>query len=159
MGSRWIIQNIRVINVAVTGLWCVGGLIGHNWGHVTSSYSSGSVSGYNYVGGLVGWYLKGTVSNFYSTGSVTGDLGIGGLMGNNHQGYVSNSFWDSETSGQATSAGGTGKTTTEMKNINTFSEAGWSIVAVANPEIRNTSYIWNIVDTETYPFLSWQSVS
>jgi hypothetical protein len=29
--------------------------------------------------------------------------------------------------------------------------------AVADPSARNTSYTWNIVDGQTYPFLSWQS--
>jgi hypothetical protein len=68
---------------------------------------------------------------------------------------MSNSFWDMETSGQATSAGGTGKNTTEMKNIDTFSGASWNIIAVALNE-TNLAYIWNIVDNVTYPFLSWQ---
>ena len=52
--------------------------------------------------------------------------------------------------------GGTGKTTAEMQDIATFSGATWDIVAVDNPGTRNPSYIWNIVDTETYPFLSWE---
>jgi hypothetical protein len=79
---------------------------------------------------------------------------------------VSDSFWDTETSGQPTSAGGTGKTTTAMMDIRTFNDPDWSegledawdIIGVANPSIRNPSYIWNIVDTVTYPFLSWQPV-
>ena len=72
-------------------------------------------------------------------------------------GNVSNSFWDIQTSGQATSDGGTGKNTTEMQDFTTFSGAGWDIIAVANSGTRNPSYIWNIVDGVTYPFLSWQS--
>ena len=44
------------------------------------------------------------------------------------------------------------KTTAEMQNIATF--AGWSIIAVASSE-TNPAYTWNIVDGETYPFLSW----
>jgi len=71
---------------------------------------------------------------------------------------VTNCFWDIETSGHSSSAGGEGKTTAEMKDITTFSAAGWDIVAVANPSQRNTLYIWNIVDDQTYPFLSWQPV-
>jgi len=71
---------------------------------------------------------------------------------------VSNSFWDTETSGQASSAGGTGKTTAQMKDIATFSGATWDIVAVASADDRDTGYIWNIVDDGTYPFLSWQPV-
>jgi hypothetical protein len=72
-------------------------------------------------------------------------------------GTVGTSFWDIETSRQATSGGGTGKTTVQMKSIATFSGAGWNIVAVANPGTHNPSYIWNIVNGVTYPFLSWQS--
>jgi len=43
-----------------------------------------------------------------------------------------------------------------MKNIDTFSGAGWNIIIVGGPGERNPAYIWNIVDDETYPFLSWQ---
>jgi len=43
-----------------------------------------------------------------------------------------------------------------MKNIATFSGVTWNITAVVNPGARNSSYIWNIVDGVTYPFLSWQ---
>ena len=50
----------------------------------------------------------------------------------------------------------TGKTTEEMQDIATFSRAGWDIIGVADPGTRNLSYIWNIVDDETYPFLSWE---
>jgi hypothetical protein len=100
-----------------------------------------------------------TVSNSYSTGNVTGQNAVGGLVGYNHDGTVTDSFWDTETSGQATSDGGTGKTTAEMQDITTFSGATWDIVGVANPDARNLAYIWNIVDAMTYPFLSWQPVS
>jgi hypothetical protein len=72
---------------------------------------------------------------------------------------VSNSFWNVQTSEQSTWAGGTGKITVEMQDIATFKGAGWNIVAVADPSTRNLSYILNIVDGVTYPFLSWQSVS
>jgi hypothetical protein len=148
----------------VTGDRCVGGLVGYNGGTdfaatVNGSYSTGTVTGSEYVGGLVGFNMEGcTVSHSYSIGTVTGNSSVGGLVGYNHDGTVTDSFWDTETSGQATSDGGTGKTTAEMQNITTFSGASWDIIAVANPGTRNTSYIWNIVDDETYPFLSWQPV-
>jgi hypothetical protein len=76
---------------------------------------------------------------------------------------VINSFWDSENSGQATSDGGTGKTTTEMQDITTFTDTDtegldepWDMTTVANPGTRNPAYIWNIANGVTYPFLSWQ---
>ncbi len=136
----------------------VGGLVGENYGTVSNSYSTGSVTGDHIIGGLVGANY-GTVSTCYSTGSVTGSSSVGGLLGvNGYGGSVSNSFWDTETSGQATSDGGTGKTTAQMKDITSFSGAGWNIIAVANPGTRNPSYIWNIVNNVTYSFLSWQPV-
>jgi len=142
---------------SVTGEREVGGLVGESWGTVSNSYSTGSVTGRNRVGGLMGWNNGGTVSNSYSTGSVTGERDVGGLVGLNDA-IVSNSFWDRETSGMEESDGGTGKTTAETQDIATFSGAAWDICAV-NPGKTNDAYTWNIVDGQTYPFLSWQSVS
>jgi hypothetical protein len=134
----------------------VGGLVGDNWdGTVVNSYSTGAVTGHEDIGGLVG-FNHGTVSDSYSIGSVSGDVNVGGLVGFS-DGTVSDSFWDIETSGQADSDGGTGKNTTEMKDIITFSSAGWDIIAVALNE-TNPAYIWNIVNNITYPFLSWQPI-
>jgi hypothetical protein len=154
------VNNSYSTGNVIGGEW-VGGLVGcHITGNVTNSYSTGSVVGNSSVGGLVGYNLNdATVSNSYSTGNVAGNSSVGGLVGRNYEGSVSHSFWDTETSGQATSAGGVGKNTTEMQDIITFSGATWSIVAVANHSTPNLSYIWNIVDDETYPFLSWEPVS
>jgi hypothetical protein len=141
----------------ITGTWGTGGVVGGNTGTVSNSYSTGGVSCDELVGGLVGLNAgEGSVSNSYSTGSVTGTSRVGGLVGSN-DGTVSNSFWDTETSGQSTSDGGTGKTTVQMKDIATFSGVRWKIIAVALNQ-TNPSYIWNIVDKQTYPFLSWQPV-
>ena len=143
---------------SVNGSSAVGGLTGDNWyyrGIVSNSYSTGGVTGSKRVGGLVGVNNWGNVTNSYSVGSVTGSTQVGGLVGYN-KGTVSESFWDIQTSGRTTSDGGMGKTTTEMKSIATFSGAGWNIVVVASPGERTPSYFWNIVDGQTYPFLSWE---
>jgi len=133
-----------------------GGLVGANTGTVINTYSTGNVTGDSGAGGLIA-NNSGTVSNSYSTGSVSANEYVGGLVGYSDQGAVSNSFWDTESSGQSTSDGGTGKTTTVMKSIATFSSAGWNIIAVDNPSTRNLAYIWNIVTGATYPFFSLQS--
>jgi len=130
--------------------------MGRNEGTASNSSSTGSVTGDDYVGGLVG-KNDGIVSDSYSTGNVTGNTHVGGLVGQNND-IVSNSFWDTQTSGQANSDGGSGNTTAEMMDFDTFDGAGWDIIAVDDANDRNTDYIWNIVDDETYPFLSWQSV-
>jgi hypothetical protein len=163
VGKNWGIVSNSSSMGGVTGEEDVGGLVGHNADTVSNSYSSSNVIGGVHVGGLAGrngdedlWEsYEGTVSNSYSTGSVAGDQYVGGLLGQNVEGTVSNSFWDMETSGQATSHGGTGKTTEEMQDISTFSGAGWSIITVALNE-TNPAYTWNIVNNITYPFLSWQ---
>jgi serpin B len=138
----------------------VGGLVGYNERDtVEDSYSTGNVTGDQYVGGLVGYNEQSRVENSYSTGRVTGNKNLGGLVGRNNEGTAPNSFWDIETSGRTKSEGGTGKTTAEMKNIATFSDAGWTIIAVAHGQTIDDDYTWNIaVDPKTYPFLSWQSV-
>jgi The GLUG motif len=142
---------------SVTGDRLAGGLMGVSSGDVTNSYSTGSVTGREDVGGLVG-YIGGSVINSYSTGNVTGQIQTGGLVGADDGGTVINSFWDMETSGQSTSAGGTGRTTAEMQDISTFTGASWDIVTVPTAGYRDTGYTWNIVDHATYPFLSWQAI-
>jgi hypothetical protein len=144
----------------VTGDSRVGGLVGYNGYDATvdTSYAAVSVTGNNSVGGLVGYNLA-TVSNCYSSGNVAGNSSVGGLVGNNTA-TVSNSFWDREASGMEISDGGVGKLTTEMMDIATFTDTRaeglddpWDITAVAHGE-TNGAYAWNIINGESYPFLS-----
>jgi hypothetical protein len=138
----------------------VGGVVGYNdkGGIVVRSYASGSVGGDMLAGGLVG-YNRGTVRNSYSSGGVSGNSSVGGFVGGNED-IVRNCFWDKEASNMEMSDGGVGKTTAEMISIATFTDketqgldAPWDITAVANGETDDT-YTWNMVDGESYPFLS-----
>ena len=136
----------------------VGGLVGNNFGTVSQCYGTGTVSGTGVgVGGLVG-INGGAVTQCYSTGSVSGKGAVGGLVGSNLQGdvdrIVTACFWDTQTSGQATSAGGTGKTTAEMQTAKTFLAAGWDFVG----ETKNgTEDIWWILEGKDYPCLWWEA--
>ena len=56
---------------------------------------------------------------------------------------MSNSFWDTKTSGQATSEGGTGRTAAEMQDITAFTDTEiegldepWDTAAVASGVIN-----------------------
>ena len=76
----------------------VGGIIGYNTGTVQASSASGKVSGYEYVGGLVGNNGKdkytdvdATISTSSASGEITGSHRVGGLVGENH-GLISESF-------------------------------------------------------------------
>ncbi len=193
--SNSTISNLGVTNVDVTGNDAVSGLLGQNSNStVQNSYSTGTVSGDRYVGGivgsnsgstlensystctvsgnlsiggLVGWN-SGTIQNSYSTGSVSGSSSFGGLLGTNDPaGTVSNAFWDTQTSGQNSSAGGTDKTTSEMKDWATFTNtltlgltSAWDFVTNPYDDVANNDY-WDMDQVGTvnngYPILSWQT--
>ncbi len=143
----------------------VGGLVG-KLGHASSTddtsnvencYATGSVSGTDSVGGLVGSLIVNTtINDSYATGLVTGLVArtgnIGGLVGSN-TGIVTNSFWDIETTQQVYSAGGEGKSTSEMRNLSTYSVPSWDVT----DETDGGEYIWTITDgiNNGYPYLTW----
>lgn len=119
----------------VTGKYHVGGLCGSNSDTLENCYATGGVTlhydGYG-AGGLCG-INDGSIAESYSTGSFTLDTAaweVGGLLGVNEGGSIVNSFWDTESSGTDTSAGGAGKTTSEMQTQATFTAAGWDFVDV-----------------------------
>jgi hypothetical protein len=145
----------------------VGGLVGNNYGTVSNSYSTCTVistsTNTSETGGLVGMN-SGTVSNCYSTGTVSCATSnyVGGLIGRNGA-TVTNSFWDNVTSGKTTSAGGTGKTTENMKYVRTYTDNTWSVGLttpwdfVGNPYGDNKNKdIWDISPSinNGYPFLT-----
>jgi triacylglycerol esterase/lipase EstA (alpha/beta hydrolase family) len=114
----------RVNGSGINQIAGVGGLVGHNLGTVTQSYARGSVTGasFNLVGGLVGANDgandNGQVTQSYATGPVSGGNGssLGGLIGSRFgSATTSNSYWDNQTSGQLTSAGGTGEKTMDLQ--------------------------------------------
>jgi len=137
---------------SVNGTGAVGGLVGSNWGSISNSRSTGPVSGTgNYVGGLVGYNVAGSVLNSCSIGSVSSTGAVGGLVGFNESGSVSNSFWDMTTSGRNKSYGGTGLTTAQMQDPNTFLAAGWDFLG---ERANGVCEIWLIPTGRGYPELS-----
>jgi len=168
---------------SVSGAMHVGGLIG-GWGNAVSCYSSANVYGYYYIGGLMGtggsatnsYAMGSTINGHDNTGGLMGYLEIGnvtncysasssqtsgGLMGgfNTEMSSVTNSFWDITVSGQSSSAGGTGKTTAEMKDYVTFTAADWDFEIET---VNGTNNYWDIdnangIFNSGYPFLSWQN--
>ena len=134
----------------VSGSYSVGGLVGYSFGgsgsiesrsSIRNSYATGSVSGDWYVGGLVGFNSYSSISSSYATGKVSGRTLVGGLVGYNSLGGTTiNSYWNITTSGQSTSAGGTGLTDAQMKQKASFT--GFDLVN-----------IWGIDEGVSYPFL------
>ena len=85
---------------------------------------------------------------------VGGDDPVGGLVGDNNGGVVTACFWDTQTSGQTRSAGGTGKTTADMQTAKTFLDAGWDFVGET---ANGTEDIWWILEGKDYPRLWWEA--
>ena len=145
---------------SVNGSWLLGGLVGYTTSssQINNSYSTGSVNGSNFVGGLTGSVSNSQINNSYSTGSVNGSENVGGLVGYSAMSTVSNSFWDVQSSGQTGSAGGTDKTSAEMKKLFTFTNAGWLFPPSENP-------VWHIDESLSapanngYPTLAWQDLT
>lgn len=143
-----------------------GGLLGFlDGGSVDNSYARGSVHGNN-DGGLVGWAWSGSIGHSYSTGSVeTDNESHGGfaaqttIMGDNGL------FWDTDSSGIMTSAFGYGKTTSEMKDIATYTDTAtpnlglsiWDFAGTVNND-ESTEDIWALYPSvnDGYPCLAWQ---
>jgi hypothetical protein len=134
---------------------------------LTDVYALGGLSAPNDadVGGLIGEILLSDLgdpnglflTNSFAIGEVnSGNVGthVGGLIGKASATFTATaSFWDTATSKQSNSAGGTGTTTANMKAFATFNSAGWSI---ANGDADLTK-VWGICDGTNYPFLMWQT--
>ncbi|HAQ62750.1 TPA: hypothetical protein DCR49_12300 [Candidatus Delongbacteria bacterium] len=131
-----------------------GGLVGTSEGNITNSYSLSDIYGESgaYGGGFVGHQEGGNIEDSFSFGRIYSDLS-GGFEGSGY-GNVVNCFWDTEASGVSTSYAGTGLTTAQMKNISTYTDAGWDFVGET---ANGTEDIWNMdgIHNNGYPYLRW----
>ncbi|NOR45458.1 MAG: T9SS type A sorting domain-containing protein [Candidatus Delongbacteria bacterium] len=173
-----MVQNIKLINISITGRNSVGGLVGY--GYATSNencHTTGEISGVSNVGGIIGtadWYLVlncyttsdvsgtdniggilgkstdmpyfDTIVKSYSIGTVTGDDNVGGLIGNDENADTRFCYWNTETSGQNSSAGGEGRRTDEMTyDYSSDTYEYWNFDNIWTEDLENTN--------NGYPFL------
>ena len=108
LGSGGKVQNVTLTDVSVTGYWYVGGVVGANdKGTVTACTASGSISGSSRVGGVVG-YNGGAMTGCTVSGSVSGDSSVGGVVGWNG-GTVTACYATSDVSGYSDVGGVAGR--------------------------------------------------
>lgn len=136
----------------VSGNEAVGGLVGQITASVSNCWTNNQVTGSQSVGGLIGVIDSGSVSRCYAAGPVSGTSDCGGLIGTG-SGNIGLSFWDVNSTGQSSSAGGIPKTTAEMYMRITFTDAGWDFV---EESANGTFDIWDICEGTNYPKFSWQ---
>ena len=114
-----------------------GGLVGENAGNIQASHAAGAVSvhgttRFTRVGGLAG-SNRGQITASYARGQVTrsGSGSVaGGLVGSQlRNGRVTNSYWDTTTSGLASSAGGTGQSSSALQTPTGYTGiyANWNL--------------------------------
>lgn len=136
-----------------------GGLVGYNNnGSINNAYATGTVASSSsnakaYSGGLAGYNLTGTINASYATGQVSAGSSsstalTGGLTSWN-SGTVTDSFWDSQSTGQDSSAGGgTAATSIAMQDIGLYFDASWDI-----DDEGGTGKVWRIYDGFSLPLL------
>ena len=91
-----IIENCHVVGGSVKGDAYSGGIVGINGGTIRACSSSATVTtnGYNSNrgGGIVG-YNSGTILACYATGSVSGSNNSGAIVGENDNGTITACYW------------------------------------------------------------------
>ncbi len=145
-GIDGIVENVNLVSAKVTGYEYVGSLVGYNVGTVSNSSASGTVSvsnGGTYVGGLVGDNY-GSISGSWSSASVTGDY-AGGLVGvNDKDKSYAGSISNSYSTGTVTGTGtnGDGGLVGENGSLITTS---WSSATVSGPARAANAYAGGLV--------------
>ncbi len=156
--SKGAIINKSFSSGSVVAYNCVGGFIGSiDQVTISDSYATGDVvsksgTGVSF-GSFIGKMENGGVNRCYSTGGVSGNGWSPtdkGFLGEYVSGTLTGNYWDTESSGQTSSAGQgagqlEGKTTAEMKQQPTF--VNW-----------NFNNIWaiNPLHNDGYPHLQWE---
>ena len=151
------------------GNGAVGGLVGAvNGGSVNSAYSTAYVTANGSVGGLTGYFWSGSITNSYSTGRVTSaGSNVGGLIGGALVG-ATNSYWGTSTSGQTTSAGGSGvvgKTTRQLQTPTGYTGiyANWNTNldgdTTTGDAMTGNDNPWAFGNKMQYPMLDYDGMS
>jgi len=110
---------------------------------VTDCFARGSITSGGYKGGLTGGNGYVDIEDCYSSAAVSsGGSNSGGLVGSWSNSTATTSYWDTETSGWATSAAGTGKTTADLTYPEYDAYSGWDFDDVweDDTETENAGY-------------------
>jgi uncharacterized UPF0146 family protein len=90
VGKNGIIENLSLKDVSISGKKFTGAVVGWSYGTVKNTNTSGTINGYGFTGGLVGYLKNGSISKCYFTGSVTGgdEDNTGGVAGKSYGGDI-----------------------------------------------------------------------
>lgn len=131
---------------SISSTTSAGGLVGfYKGGNFTNSYSKVDVSTTNNAGGAISALrTSATVEDIYAAGTVSSSGTAGGFADLVFKGSFTNTYWDTESTGQSTSAGSsTGLTSSELQGENASSNlTGFDFTDVwtttdGYPELQN----------------------
>ncbi|WP_167859536.1 Ig-like domain repeat protein [Paenibacillus cymbidii] len=144
------IKNSFVTGSVATQGMSIGGMAGFSSGTIQDSYANVSVTGANWVGGLVGDFETPPPNTLnspdtlilraYAVGHVTATtMEPGGLVGRTiGQVTVTDSYYDKMTSGQSDTGKGTGLTSANMKLAATYTN--WDLLNLWVIDAYNNGY-------------------
>ena len=171
VGFNWGELESSFVEGQISGKNNTGGIVGFNRGELKESYSMGEVKGAENIGGFVGHNLKGDVDESLSLARPEGKDNVGGLIGKatttgHEDGTITNSFWDVEKSEIEVSEGGTGKNTTELTEISTYTDTEkegldepWNISIYGDDE-RDEKWLIDEQDEikNGFPYHGWEKI-
>lgn len=139
------------INTAGNSVGVLAGSVGA--GTISNSCSFGSIDGADRVGGLVG-EIRDTITNCYTVAVVSGNSDVGGLAGYEFGSTVTDSYYDTEATGQSSSDGGTGLTTSEMQGSEAETNmSGFDFTNTWESVVNGDSFDGETVNSDGYPIL------
>ena len=155
------ISNIGLVDNSIIGNDHTGGVVGKVGVNSTiiNSYSTGAVSGNNYIGGLSGsnFEYSSKIINSYSTGAVNGNNHIGGFVGLNY-GTIANSYSTGAVSSSATNPYLNGFV--GSRQAGTITNSFWDIETsgiTVDDNIDGTTGITTLQFADASTFSSWSS--
>lgn len=149
--SEATISNMVIIDADVTGQDWAGILTGYSRNdNISGCYTTGSVTGRNRVGGLIGLtFSSTTIEHSFSSADVTGLGWVGGLIGENNGSEVSNCYSRGSVNASLRAGGLVGVNTNEATIAFSYSTGSVTapnfvggLVGTNDAEVRN-SY-WDV---------------
>ena len=123
------IKNLGLDNVNITGYQYVGGLVGNNnFSKIENCFCTGNIYGNSYTGGLIGGNSASSlIKQSFSKASVIGSAGsIGGLLGTNVASKINNSYSTGSVEGSSYIGGLVGSNTASSQINYSYSKGAVS---------------------------------
>ncbi len=160
LGGRAVVKDLGVVDIDITCIGSGGGLVGQmRGGFINHCYSTGTVSGGSFVGGLVGYNgarfssgKGGLLNNCYSTATVSGVDYVGGLVGYNNSGNITQCYSSGKVTGDDSVGGLIGYNRNGIIT-NSFWDIETSGQTISDGGTRKTTS--EMFDTQTYLNAGW----